>query len=196
MMVLISAENDSKGGDCIMRKTYIIIALCILIIITGCNIGNSTKQDYLMYSNTIFEQLIDAIQNKNEEAITALFSNNVVNSDLDFNEDVTKLISYVDVMGDLEYEPWSRPNTSMEKEYSYFRLEIESTYDFKLGDKSYRLAFIYCDKDTSNSDNEGIISMYIIKAEDDTDLSFAYRGDIIPKNGINIGIKNDLSNIS
>lgn len=47
-------------------------------------------------------------------------------------------------------------------------------------------------QDTANIDNLGIHSLYIIKSEEDTDISFAYWGDGKDTPGINIGIKNVL----
>ena len=59
--------------------------------------------------------------------------------------------------------------------------------------QTYRIAIQDCVIDETNSANVGIWSLYIIKMEDDTDPSFAYWGDGKNTPGININIKNNLS---
>lgn len=173
-------------------KKYTIVIICIILIciIGGCEVN--MIYDYRKYSDNIFEQLMDAIFSKDVDRLDMIFSANLIASDLSFRESEFQLFSYVDGDDITEYKLWSHPNVYKTKEKDYFRQEIESTYDFELQGKSYRLFFIYCVKDTFDSANEGIVSLYVIKAKDDTDLSFAYRGDEVPKDGIHIGVKNVL----
>ena len=63
----------------------------------------------------------------------------------------------------------------------------DMTYDFNTNICKYRLAIKWCAQDTSNADNVGIWSLYIIRAEDDITPNHAYWGDCLWTNGINIG---------
>ena len=62
------------------------------------------------------------------------------------------------------------------------------SYDVTVGDEVYRMAFIWCAKDTGDKENVGIESFYIIKATDDPYYpQYAYGGDGQWTAGINIG---------
>lgn len=90
-------------------------------------------------------------------------------------------------------DDWDACNSEINQENGERQEILYDTYDFRTVSGDYRLAFKYVDIDTAEPDNVGIWSVYIIRAEEDVDLQYAYWGDHNYTPGIWIGVKNGLS---
>lgn len=66
------------------------------------------------------------------------------------------------------------------------------SYDVKTSCDNYRITFKFVVTDTTNRENEGIWSLYVIKAKDDVNLDVAYRGDNEYIVGIHINVANSI----
>lgn len=179
-----------------MKKMIIaVIHLITVIFICSCSSGEvrSVANDDKT-ANQKFEMIIEALENKNADELTKLFSENAINNDDDFNEKVDSLFEYYH--GDLvSYDDWDALAVYDSVNESGDNRRVKSydlTYDVETTEQKYRFAIHYVIEDTADKNNVGIWSLYIIKAEDDTDLRFAYRGDGKDTPGININVKNDI----
>lgn len=84
----------------------------------------------------------------------------------------------------------NRYSTGVErdKDSSVERKWYNMSYDVTTSVEIYRMAFVWCAKDTSDDNNVGIESYYILKASDDPNYpQYSYGGDGAWTPGINIG---------
>ena len=137
-------------------------------------------------ANERFEALIDAIQTHNSDAVKAVFSNNVLREAENIDDSIQELFGYF--QGNLlSYNEWAGPDVSAKKDNGNYWKSYDCTYDFETTQDKYRLAMEIITVDTTDADNVGIQSLYIIRFEDDTRPNFAYWGDGEHTPGINIG---------
>lgn len=151
----------------------------------GINVAVKSELNVLL-----LEEILKAIEEKNETALIDLFAPNSIKSLENFNESINSLfdyyegnkISYKQMDAVVKESPSYAPNDE----------QIDVTFDIKTDKQSYRIAFrtIEFIGNKHTKDNYGIRSLYIIKAEDDTDLSVPYWGDGQFTPGIHIGVKN------
>ena len=135
------------------------------------NLFNNDKET----ANIVFEQIIDAIENQDEDTLRGYFSKTAIAEDDDFEENLLALLDFY--KGEIiSYDGWSGPIVSEGRENGCHYKYLESTYDVVTSEQEYRFAIMTYVIDTSNQDNIGVYSLYIIKA-DDTDRQFAYWGD-------------------
>lgn len=176
-----------------MRKTWLLFPLVglILILASGSLCGCSMRKSFLMMddesiANRQFEKLIDAIQTQDIDAVRALFSKNALKEAENLDESIRHLFDYF--QGELvSYNNWGGPGVKAEMEYGDYQEVYDATYDFETAQDKYRLWMEIITVDTTDADNVGIRSLYIIRFEDDTRTDFAYRGDRKHTPGINIG---------
>ncbi len=176
-----------------MRKNWGLLSLTTLIrLLTSCSIGNSNMRKMFFarnnkqIANERFETLIDAIQTHNSEAVKAAFSNNALREVENIDSSIQELFGYF--QGNLlSYKAWAGPNVSAKKDNGNYWKSYDCTYDFETTQDKYRLAMEIITVDTTDADNIGIRSLYIIRFEDDTDQNCAYWGDGEHTPGINIG---------
>ena len=80
------------------------------------------------------------------------------------------------------------PGVEDDKDSGIERKWYNMSYDVTTSTEIYRMAFIWCAKDTGDSGNVGIESFYILKANDDPNYpQYSYGGDGAWTPGINIG---------
>ena len=180
-------------------KRLIVLLLCLCTLLTSCSSNRKIYSelnfwDYAFRSDdyvccTVLDKIVTSIEANDKELLLSLFSENAKaecqsleeQAEALFNYCSGKLISFGEFRG--------LPNTF--SDYREGELVKEShipTYDINTSDGSYRLTFEYVEVDLNNTTNEGILSLYVIYAEDDIDLNYAYRmsGEYIP--GIHIGV--------
>lgn len=171
--------------------------LLVSIIFSSCKSGDSGfgkfyndfyKANEKEVANAKLEELLNAIQNKDQERLRSLFAKNALSKAKDFDMNMEKLLDYYE--GDyISYDDWGGPLTEEETIDAWIKT-IKPSYDIKTSKRSYRVAFELRTVDTGDSDNIGLWSIDIIKAENDNDLTYAYWGDLKYTPGINIDIKN------
>ena len=165
-----------------MRKSLFFIILCSisLAVLSSCSVIMSQIPGRL-YDNsgevlsTAFQQIIDAIENKDKNALKELFSKEAIKTDTHLDESIEVLFDLVE--GSLiSYDDLGASTCGETNDENGYRNRFTGTYDIITTGGEYRLSFRMCTVDTGNRDNEGIQSLYIIRAED-TDPQFAYWGD-------------------
>lgn len=180
------------------RKILILVVLLVSLVFSSCSIGGSEmfSRFGFLYNNTDcevsnnkFEEILNAIQNKDEKALKSLFAKNALNKIENFDDSVEELFSYYEGKF-ISYDDWGGPYATGEIKYGNKITELRPTYDIVTDKGNYRATMKMISVDTNDSDNIGVWSIYIIKAEHDDDLSRAYWGDKKNTPGINLDIKN------
>ena len=125
--------------------------------------------------NQVISAFFEALENQNKEAIEQLFAMNV-QTEIDLNMQLDALFDF-----------YNGTLGSYQRVGSYYRGEkpcyhMES-YEVSTAEEGYRIAMKICYRDSSDSGNVGIHSIYIIKAEK-ADPDFVYWGNHSWKNGI------------
>ena len=137
-------------------------------------------------ANEQLEALLEAIQSKNTQAVKELFSDNAWAESGNMEKSILVLFDYF--QGELvSYKSWAGPSVHAAKNHGEYWKSYDCTYDFETTQDKYRLAMEIITVDTTDADNIGIRSLYIIRFEDDTDQNCAYWGDGEHTPGINIG---------
>ena len=136
-----------------------------------------------------FKEVVSAIQTQDKEMLTTLFSRTSIENASTFDADMTEIMSYF--RGEVvSYNDWDCLYVEDSRENGRIFQAMESTYDIKTTEDEYRLAIRFVTKDTLCPDNVGIHSLYLIKRQEDTLLTYAYWGDGKFTPGINIGVSN------
>lgn len=174
-------------------KKHIVFFLVVLLstVMSSCSWRENGKKvdNDRKIANQQLDNVVEAIRQQDTDALTVLFSGTALKKASGFGEAATELFGYFE--GELvSYDDWAGPYVSTEREWNYVLQIMESTYDVKTTECDYRIAIRYVAQDTSNKQNVGIESLYIIRSDKDEDLSLAYYGDGKFTPGINIGIPN------
>lgn len=175
-----------------MKKVAVILlTLAVGIMICACaNRGDSMiLDDDRTIANKKLEEVLTAVQKQDKDTLTALFSADSLKNVEMFHAQIDELFTYFE--GDIEsYNDWGGPVVETAREYFKVHEAMESNYDVKTTKGSYRIAIRTITRDSWDSNNVGIQSLYIIKLEDDPLPQDAYWGDGEFTPGINIGIPN------
>ena len=139
------------------------------------------------HANEIFDGLLNVIKTKDKNKLRSMFAKNAINLTSDFEAQIDALFEYYSGVF-VSYNDWAGPSVEYSREDDEEIKIMYSTHDVDTGKEIYRIAIRRVDIDTSNPDNVGIWSLYIIKKEYNEDLDYAYRGDGKDTPGINIGI--------
>ena len=138
------------------------------------------------YANGQMEKVLKALQQKDKETLTDMFSKTAIAKEDDWEKSLDELFDYY--QGEyISYDDWGGPGSGETVELDKIEKDIESTYDVKTSVGEYRFSLFEYTENTFTEANVGIMSLYIIKMEDDTDQKSAYWGDGKNTPGINIG---------
>ena len=160
-----------------MKKIYLLL-IAVTFLLTSCSLGGLNmaffEDDNQVAYNT-FKQVVNAIQRKDETVLKNLFSKRVRNEVSDFDESVVDLLDFF--QGEvISFDDRAGVGVDETIEYGKKRKEIQSSNSVKTSEQKYYIAIKECTKDTFDSDNVGVISVYIINAEN-WNVTVTYRGD-------------------
>jgi hypothetical protein len=169
-------------------KLLFLMVMCTFLC--GCSfLDSSAILDHGQeLANQKFDQVLTSVQSKDADKLKRLFSD-ACKKDVDnLDASITELFSYF--IGNVEaVDDWGACYAETSKEDNQVFQAIEATYDVKTDAGTYRFAIRIISEDTKNSDNIGVQSLYIVKA-DDTSLEYACWGDGRFTPGIHIGVEN------
>lgn len=175
-----------------MKKIItLFLTFVILVALSSCSFGgnNMMLDNDQKTANYLFEKLLDALQSNDKDMLIKLFSINVFENIPNKQKVLEELFEYY--TGEVEsYDDWGGPVVETSKEDGVIIQVMESTYDVKTTECDYRFAIKRVTQDSSNSNNLGIHSIYIIKSSEDKYQDYAYWGDGKYTSGINIGVTN------
>lgn len=162
-----------------MKKAFVFLFIVSFSLsLTSCKIGDQLMGKFYETDDQIaekrIEQVIEAIQKKNEELLKSMFSEKAISEAENFDESVTELMEFF--QGNFESRNEGTYGTNEEFDEPSSRIkELQSTYDIKTSEQKYRIAILEIIVDTKHPDNVGIKSLYIINAKD-SDMQYAYWG--------------------
>jgi len=133
-------------------------------------------------SDAHLEQVMNAINNKDEEAFKNMFSKQALSEDDNFDGNWNALLNYI--QGNLRWTSTGAYGDG--KDINAEKKEVDTTCT-AMGDEEYRITVYAVTSDAANPDNIGIYSFCIIRSNDDPYPGVIYWGD--SKTGINIGLK-------
>ena len=165
-------------------KKYKVVALMLgvfmrLLSLVSCMFKLDSKTDISKekeYMKETFENLMINIQNKSSEKIQKMFASDVVSLKENFKDDIEKLFNYFDG----NYTSYLMDAThSSAGDYKGVYIETVTTkFEIYTEQGQYRMFLRAFSSYSGDESREGIKCLYIIKAEDDTDLETAYSGDV------------------
>lgn len=157
-----------------MEKKLIIIFitnLLIVFLLAGCTLSNDDQS----VARASFEEFMYNVNNNDSEAIRKMFSKNAADSVEDLDKKIIELIEFS--KGEIiSYDDWGGPAAYESVENDRKTQEITSTFDITTSKGKFRMAIKEVIKDTTNTENIGIVSIYVTSTEK-TDEDFAYWGD-------------------
>jgi len=140
--------------------------------------------------------LLEAIQNKDKNAVTKLFAQGALQQTTDIDTVIEELFNYCSYEVQ-SYSSWTGVGPRVHKVRSNGEMLVEMffTYDVQTANGIYRFAVKYISTDTKCPENVGIWSVYVMDWDEDTDVSYAYLGDRQYTTGIHVGVKNVLPEV-
>ncbi|MCH3976546.1 MAG: DUF5104 domain-containing protein [Bacilli bacterium] len=165
-----------------MRKNnlyiiYPILTFFCFLSLGGCNF----ESDYDIADKNI-NQLLEALDNQDRNKIKSIFALSIQTNISSFDDDIDQLFSYYE--GEYESYTSNGVGTTFDRNDGIEKKYFDMSYDVTTTINIYRLGIIWYVKDSSQSENIGIWSLYILKYQDDTDQSSAYRSE--GENGIHV----------
>ena len=132
------------------------------------------------------EVIVHAVKDNDAEALAYLFSYNVLTEKSDLLDTSKDFIEFVGGEIITYSDPADNGISSYEEfEYGKIRKEIQYSVTVETTAGKYHIAILECVTDDFDEDNVGVISIYIIKAEN-WQNDVVYRGDRNWTPGINI----------
>ncbi len=147
------------------------------ILLTGTDKEEITRR---------LETFLSYLDKGDAEGIRSLFAATSIAAQPSFDQNLAGLLEYYSGES-VSYRSWGLC-IDEEKDYEIRRKWYDMSYYVTTTVEVYRMAFIWCAKDTGNSANQGIVSYDILRYADDPEPNHAFRGDGYSAPGINIGI--------
>lgn len=166
-----------------VKKILLIFILIMLLFLSSCSFGTNDET----FIKEEFTILLKHVNEKNNLEIKGMFSENVRNSSLLLDENISELVSYYDgTYSKIEENGGSYTEESFDhgKISKTIRMgfKVYSTID------NYYFCFDWCIEDDFDEKNIGIKSMYTIKESENRNPNTSYGGDGSFTNGLFIGM--------
>ncbi len=164
-----------------MKKMLLLIIIVILTITIASCFGGCTNASILRENNAeiadeTFREIIEAIRLKNGSKIVDLFSSSI-KSEESLSVSASKFIDYI--QGEIisfSSASESGVGASYKAERGKKKKEIQASFTIVTSESKYYLAIKECTRDDFDENNIGIISIYIIEADNWT-VDYVYGGD-------------------
>lgn len=179
-----------------MKVRAIMSIVLVVMLLTSCASGGTDMFENKKGTDTELadeqmDMILKAIYNQDTELFLTLFSPNALNAAQCIENDIDALFSCCTGQYK-QYNNWGGPYVEDTRESGNRTTVIFGTYDVEIGGTTYRFAFKYIVRDTANSQNVGIWSLYVMSTEDDSELQFAYWGDGLYSPGLHIEIDSQI----
>ena len=203
---------NAYAWRCEMKNKLIIaLLLSCMLILGSCGSTESdgtikSEADYVSWDQLTHQkdenefsadklnQLLDAVEARDSEAVSALFAENSRTKANDFEASVKELLEYYKGTAVLAPE-WENITNSGDGWDGPIRNKfIDISFVVTTSECKYRVSMYWTDVDTGDRRNEGINSFYIIRFDDDINIDCPYSGDGKDTPGINIGVQNTWAN--
>lgn len=167
-----------------------IVASLVMACLNGCGLMLALYETDEEIEQAQMDAVLSALQEQDKEALKALFCQYTLSEVTDFDQTTDNLFAYFQGTVTSTYSQGTRWDT--ERDGGNEIKDLYMSYDVTTTDQVYRIAIHYCAINDYAPEQQGIVSMYIIKMTEDTDPEYAYHGDTAYTPGIQIGIPNKL----
>ena len=162
--LLLHFERRCVNVRNLKKIVFLLISTCFLF--TSCSKINDiskvlTDEDLLL--NETFSQIIDAIQNKDEPSLIAMFSQNAQNNDTEMHSEILVLFDlFCNKSISFDSDPGQK---SSRYYYGEMRRVISSTFTVYVDTQTYYVDMQLCTVDSFDRQEEGIIYISVINSE-------------------------------
>lgn len=159
----------------------LLTAIVFVSLFTSC-----AGPDNEAIADRTFSQIVNAIERQDPTALMSMFAENVQNQESGLTEQANACISLI--QGDIvDFSSAAQTGIAVETEVEsgQKRTTVESSFCLKTDSQQYYIAIKECTADTMDKGNEGLISIYIIHANDWKE-DFVFRANGEWKAGIHI----------
>jgi len=135
-------------------------------------------------ANARLEQVIEAIKNKDKDALESLFSKKALEETVDFDSSMNDLLDFF--QGEVDSWKKSSGSTVFESnDYGHVKKEVSSYYYVNTDKQKYFFLLQDYPVDTDHLDNVGLYLLLAVKSEDeekiwDGDQKLSHAGIYIP----------------
>ncbi|NLL05844.1 MAG: DUF5104 domain-containing protein [Clostridiaceae bacterium] len=160
-----------------VKKVVLMVFVVSAFVLTSCSFGGGrmlvSSED--KKADARMEQILSAIKDQDRKTIKELFSKQAVNESNDFDSGIDYLLSFF--QGNVK--SWERDKWSSGEsiEHGKKSVMLRSWYTVETDIDKYMFFIIDYAEDTINSDNAGLYTLRVIKAED-KDTQFTYWQDM------------------
>ena len=166
-----------------MKKLASVILLIAIVLSTNSCFGGFIYDNSRQIAKKQIESVLDAIQNKDKEKLTSLFSKNILGELQSYDESVDALFDYFNGSVESFDDDFSLLVEGFEED-GFFGKFMISKFDVKTDVCDYYFAMRYVTE--GNENDVGITSLSIIKASEYDDSEYIYSGDSKYTPGIHI----------
>lgn len=167
-----------------MKKAVCLTLTIVLVLVfSSCTEGVTTVSFFRDKNNDLadarMEQLFYAIKKQDKDSIKALFSKKARTETKNIDADVNHLLSFV--QGDVI--SWVQDDSPMvfdSVEGGSTTKQLVTWYKVDTDEQNYLFFLVDYPIDTINSDNAGLYSLRIIRAEDENKLTGTWEDWVIP----------------
>lgn len=169
-----------------MKKLLLITVLLISFTFTSCGLFDFEELNASSYNgDDTANEIVDCIKRKDATSFSSLFSKKLQQK-ADFSSECQAFLDYINgtvISNNSVHEGGSTEDKIRENGkttiYTALKFSIYTTSG------EYHIAFRFCSLDQKDHDNEGILSIYVIKAEN-YQIDAKYGGNGFWTPGINI----------
>ena len=161
----------------------LVVAMCSLnaCSFVGSRVAMLNKNIDEKNTAIRLEQVIEAISNKDKEAIKTIFSKKALDETDDFDKNTEYLFSFIQGAID-SWEKSNGPTVSESINYGSVIKEVSSYYYINTDKQKYYFLLRDYPVDTEHHDNVGLYMLLVVKAEDrekiyDGDKKIIFDGD-------------------
>lgn len=154
-------EQDITIGKCLRR--FLIVPICYLLILICLGKFLTTQMESEQETgDKILENLIEALNTKDEEKFEKLFSETTRNTAVDLEQQINEVITFYQGGEHIEYT--GDENSETLTDYGE-KTEQVLTGDYTLTTdrESYRIGFIYNHINKEKTDEAGLVKIEIVK---------------------------------
>ncbi|MDD7793075.1 DUF5104 domain-containing protein [Clostridium sp. 'White wine YQ'] len=162
-----------------MQKLIIgSILILSMLLLSSCSIGGSrtemlNKDSDDTKANGRLEQVIEAIRNKDKDALRGMFSKQAADATDNFDSGVDNLFGFI--QGKVgSWEKLDGPTVFESNDHGHETKEVNSYYYVNTDKQKYFFLLQDYPIDTDHPDNVGLYMLLVVKAEDEKDI---YDGD-------------------
>lgn len=116
-------------------------------------------------ANARFEQIVEAIENSDKDAIKAMFSENALQKAEDIDREIEQLLTLF--QNGIDSWEQTSAHTSESKHYGSRGKSISSRFYIYVGDEQYRCSILDCIIDTENPEEIGVFSIVVFNVKND-----------------------------